>query len=118
DSRRCPRAGEQMLALIRASHHLVHLESEDELLHTILNDAVSTLDAQRGAIVLADGPNGELRLRALATGRGEPSSRVNFSQNLAKRSSSAANRSSAAASAKTRSWRPPRASTKEPWPRC
>ena len=39
----------------RAGHHLVHIESEEDLLHSILNDAVSTLDAQRGAIVLADG---------------------------------------------------------------
>ncbi|HEV3255295.1 MAG TPA: HD domain-containing phosphohydrolase [Gemmataceae bacterium] len=86
DARRCPRPGEQLVALLRASHHLGHLESEDELLHSILNDAVSALDAQRGAIVLADGPTGALRLRALATGRGEPAARSNFSQKLANRS--------------------------------
>ena len=86
DARRCPRPGEQLVALLRASHHLGHLESEDELLHSILNDAVSALDAQRGAIVLADGPTGQLRLRALATGRGEPAARSNFSQKLANRS--------------------------------
>lgn len=86
DSKQSPRAGEQMLALIRASHHLVHLENIDELLHTILNDAVSTLDAQRGAIVLSEGPNNELRLRALATGKGDPSGRTTFSQSLANRS--------------------------------
>ena len=50
---RSPRPGEQFSAA-RAGHHLVHLESEEDLLHTILNDAVSTLDARRGAIVLAD----------------------------------------------------------------
>jgi putative nucleotidyltransferase with HDIG domain len=86
DSRRCPRPGEQLQALIRASHHLVHLENLDELLHTILNDAVSALDAQRGAIVLAEGASNDLKLRALATGRGDPSGRFNFSQNLANRS--------------------------------
>jgi HD-GYP domain-containing protein (c-di-GMP phosphodiesterase class II) len=85
DSRRCPRPGEQLQALIRASHHLVHLENLDELLHTILNDAVSALDAQRGAIVLAEGDSNELQLRALATGRGDPSGRFNFSHNLANR---------------------------------
>lgn len=85
DSRRCPRPGEQLLALIRASHHLVHLESLDELLHTILNDAVSALDAQRGAIVLAEGPKNDLHLRALATGRGDPAGRTTFSQSLANR---------------------------------
>jgi pSer/pThr/pTyr-binding forkhead associated (FHA) protein len=28
DSKRCPRAGEQLLALLRAGHHLVHIEKE------------------------------------------------------------------------------------------
>jgi putative nucleotidyltransferase with HDIG domain len=86
DRNRSPRPGEQLLVLLRAGHHLVHLESEEDLLHTILNDAVSTLDAQRGAIVLADGPNRPLRLRALATGQSQIPSRPGFSQNLAQRS--------------------------------
>lgn len=86
DRERSPRPGEQLRALLRAGHHLVHLESEEDLLHTILNDAVSTLDAQRGAIVLADGPAGPLRLRALATGQSQIPSRPGFSQNLALRS--------------------------------
>jgi putative nucleotidyltransferase with HDIG domain len=86
DSKRCPRPGDQMVALLRASHHLGHIEREDDLLHSILNDAVSALDAQRGAIVLADGAQGELRLRALATGRGEPQGRHTFSQSVANRS--------------------------------
>jgi putative nucleotidyltransferase with HDIG domain len=87
DSQRSPRPGEQLLALLRAGHHLVHLESEEDLLHTILNDAVSTLDAQRGAIVLSDGLGGPLKLRALATGgQQQVSSRTGFSQNLAQRS--------------------------------
>jgi putative nucleotidyltransferase with HDIG domain len=86
DRDRSPRPGEQLLALLRAGHHLVHLESEDELLHTILNDTISTLDAQRGAIVLADGPNGPLRLRALATGHSQIPGRPGFSHNLAQRS--------------------------------
>ncbi len=81
-----PRPGQQLEALLRAGHSLGHIESEDELLHTILNDAVTTLDAQRGAIVLADAPAGTLRLRALATGQGQMGSRHGFSQNLAQRS--------------------------------
>jgi putative nucleotidyltransferase with HDIG domain len=72
DSKRCPRAGEQLLALLRAGHHLVHIEKEEDLLHSILNDAVSVLDAQRGAIVLAEGPDDKLKLKALVTGRGDP----------------------------------------------
>jgi HD-GYP domain-containing protein (c-di-GMP phosphodiesterase class II)/pSer/pThr/pTyr-binding forkhead associated (FHA) protein len=86
DQNRSPRPGEQLLALLRAGHHLVHLESEEDLLHTILNDAVSTLDAQRGAIVLAEGPAGPLKLRALASGHSQVPSRPGFSQNLAQRS--------------------------------
>ncbi len=95
DSRRCPRPGEQLFALLRAGHHLGHLESEEELLQSILNDAVGVLDAQRGAIVLGDGPNGVLRLRAAASGKAEPRAQVGgrsesaaracFSQSLAQR---------------------------------
>jgi HD-GYP domain-containing protein (c-di-GMP phosphodiesterase class II) len=89
---RSPRPGEQLLALLRAGHHLGHHESEEELLHSILNDAVSALDAQRGAIVLAEGPAGPLHLRAAATSAERPGSRGNtvgrpgFSQHLAQRS--------------------------------
>jgi putative nucleotidyltransferase with HDIG domain len=86
DRNSCPRPGEQLRALLRAGHHLVHLESEEDLLHTILNDAVSTLEAQRGAIVLAETPQGPLRLRALASGHSQIPSRPGFSQNLAQRS--------------------------------
>src|SRR5262245_376302 len=81
DRNRCPRPGEQLLALLRAGHHLVHVESETELLHSVLNDAVAVLDAQRGAIVLADG-DGKLQLRALA---GDSTGRFHFSQKLANR---------------------------------
>jgi hypothetical protein len=87
DRQRCPRPGEQLLALLRAGHHLVHIRSEKELLDSILNDAVAVLDAQRGAIVLAEGPADELQLRSLATrtGPNEPRGRVSFSKKLAQR---------------------------------
>jgi putative nucleotidyltransferase with HDIG domain len=95
DSRRCPRAGEQLLALLRASHNLMHIEKEEDLLHSILNDAVSVLDAQRGAIVLAEGPEQKLKLKGLVTGRNEPRAmaagridpggRFQFSKSLANR---------------------------------
>lgn len=89
DRHQMPRAGDQLLALLRAGHHLVHMESEDQLLDSILNDAVSVLDAQRGAIVLADGetPGGEpkLKLRALAVGGGESKGRFHFSKRLTAR---------------------------------
>jgi putative nucleotidyltransferase with HDIG domain len=85
DRNHSPRAGDQLVALLRAGHHLVTTDSEDELLHSILNDAVSVLDAQRGAIVLADGNENSLRLRALASGRGEAPGRFHFSKKLAQR---------------------------------
>lgn len=82
-----PRAGEQLVALLRAGHHFLHTQSEDQLLDAILNDAVSVLDAQRGAIVLAegDGPEPKLRLRALAVGHGEAAGRFHFSKRLTHR---------------------------------
>ena len=79
------RPGDQLQALLRAGHHLGHLENEEELLHTILRDAVSTLKAQRGAIVLAESAEGPLRLRALDTGANQMASRTAFSQSLAHR---------------------------------
>lgn len=77
--------GHQLQALLRAGHHLVHLESEDKLLSEILRDAVSTLKAQRGAIVLAETPDSPLRLRAQDTGSNQIASRTAFSQSLANR---------------------------------
>jgi HD-GYP domain-containing protein (c-di-GMP phosphodiesterase class II) len=79
------RPGQQMIALLRAGHHLGTLRDEKDLLDSILHDAVGVLDAQRGAIVLADA-DGTLRLRALATGRGDPQGRTHFSQSFAQRS--------------------------------
>jgi HD-GYP domain-containing protein (c-di-GMP phosphodiesterase class II) len=54
-----------MLTLLRANQHLTRLGNVDELLHSILADAVAALGAQRGSIILADPDSGELSLRAL-----------------------------------------------------
>jgi HD-GYP domain-containing protein (c-di-GMP phosphodiesterase class II) len=75
----------QIIALVRAGQQVSHLASEKELLDSILNDAVQVLDAQRGAIVLAEGSEEKLKLKALATGHGEPAGRFHFSQKLARR---------------------------------
>jgi HD-GYP domain-containing protein (c-di-GMP phosphodiesterase class II) len=86
DKERGVRPGEQLVALLRAGHHLVHIENEKDLLDSILNDAVQCLDAQRGAIVLAEGADDKLVLRALASGLGNmPTGRFAYSQKLAKR---------------------------------
>jgi len=87
DRNEMPRAGDQLVALLRAGHHFVNTQNEDQLLDNILNDAVSVLDAQRGAIVLAEGDGAEpqLRLRALAVGTGDPAGRFHYSKKLTHR---------------------------------
>ena len=87
DRNHMPRAGEQLFALLRAGHHFVNMSGEDQLLDAVLNDAVSVLAAQRGAIVLAesDGPDPKMRLRALAVGQGEPPGRFHYSKKLTAR---------------------------------
>ncbi len=94
DSTHHPHEAERLKVLLMAGHHLVHLEKEEDLLQTILNDAVQVLDAQRGAIVLAKPPDNKLEIRALTTGRAEPRAamsgrgnggRFQFSQSLAMR---------------------------------
>jgi putative nucleotidyltransferase with HDIG domain len=86
DRNEMPRAGDQLVALLRAGHHFVNTQSEDQLLDNILNDAVHVLDAQRGAIVLAedDGPEPHLHLRKVAVGRETPG-RFHYSKKLTHR---------------------------------
>jgi putative nucleotidyltransferase with HDIG domain len=87
DRNQTPRAGDQLVALLRAGQHFVNTHGEDQLLDAILTDAVSVLDAQRGAIVLAegDGPEPKLRLRSLTVGHGEAASRFHYSKKLTQR---------------------------------
>jgi HD-GYP domain-containing protein (c-di-GMP phosphodiesterase class II) len=80
-----PRSGDRLLALLRAGHHLVHANSLEDLLRTILDDAVAALDAQRGAIVLANEDSNDLVLQAVSTGDREAKGRVYFSKSIAKR---------------------------------
>src|SRR5262249_39342166 len=54
-----------VLALVRANQHLTRIGNLDELLQSILADVVSSLSAQRGAIILADPVSRELTLRAV-----------------------------------------------------
>jgi HD-GYP domain-containing protein (c-di-GMP phosphodiesterase class II) len=87
DEENRPRAGDKLMTLLRASYHLCHTASLDELLRSILEDAVSCLKAQRGAIVLAEEGTENLILRAVSTGDKENAgSRVNYSKSMALRS--------------------------------
>jgi HD-GYP domain-containing protein (c-di-GMP phosphodiesterase class II) len=75
-----------LLTLVRACHHLCQVDSLDELVQSILDDMVQVLEAQRGAILLADEITGRLNLRACAmAGRRQEGKRW-FSNTLAQRS--------------------------------
>ena len=77
--------GRTMLTLLRANHHLVHLGNLEELVNSILQDALTTLGAQRGSIALYDETTGRLELKAnLAPGLA-PSIKWIYSNTLAER---------------------------------
>ena len=84
-----PENQKRLMALLRAGAHLVTLGNESELLSNILEDAVATLNAQRGAIVLAEGDPAKLRVRALCESNHNvgqrPDFRPMFSQSIARR---------------------------------
>ncbi len=87
DREQRPRPGDQLIALLRAGQHFVNLHSVHELYQAILNDAVSVLSAQRGAIVLADTTQSEVRwhVAAVAHGRGYPGGAFHYSRKLTQR---------------------------------
>ncbi len=81
-----PLGTQAMLTLVRANHHLSHLANLEDLLQSILADAVATLAAQRGSIILADPATGELSLKAtLVPGAPGTPTRLGFSKTLIKR---------------------------------
>jgi HD-GYP domain-containing protein (c-di-GMP phosphodiesterase class II)/pSer/pThr/pTyr-binding forkhead associated (FHA) protein len=85
-----PENQKRLMALLRAGSHLVTLGNESELLSNILEDAVATLNAQRGAIVLAEGDPVKLRVRAICEGKRKAGHladypRPMFSQSIARR---------------------------------
>jgi HD-GYP domain-containing protein (c-di-GMP phosphodiesterase class II) len=86
DQQQNPRQAQHLLTLLRTGYHLTHLGSLDELLQSILDDTVAVLDAQRGAIVLADEPTGRLQLRAVSRVRRSLPSPQYYSKTLAERS--------------------------------
>jgi len=92
DGRDMIRPGDTLNALLRAGQHLANIEREEDLLRSILVDAVEVLSAQRGAIVLAEPPDNKLRIRAIHTpdtGKGPgfrpTAGRFYFSTSLAQR---------------------------------
>lgn len=85
DEGRRPRAGDQLLTLLRASHHLTHIASQTDLFRSVLEDAVAALEAQRGSIVLWNDASQQLELRLVSTGEKDGGGRKHFSQSLALR---------------------------------
>jgi putative nucleotidyltransferase with HDIG domain len=79
------REGKHLLTLLRTGHHLTHLASLDELLQSVLDDAVAALEAQRGAIVQVNDLTGKLQLRAVGVSRRTRNAGRYYSQTLADR---------------------------------
>jgi HD-GYP domain-containing protein (c-di-GMP phosphodiesterase class II) len=86
DPRAQPLQGKALLTLLRTNHHLSHISCLDELLQSILADAIATLGAQRASIVLADAATGQLHQKAvLAPGLRGPGPRRAYSRTLVQR---------------------------------
>ncbi|MFM8934062.1 MAG: HD domain-containing phosphohydrolase, partial [Gemmataceae bacterium] len=81
------KSSQALMALLQSSRHLMFVEREQDLLRSILEEAVQVLKAQRGAIVLTQ-PDGSLRVRAVIEGdtfRADFSRSSAFSKSLAER---------------------------------
>jgi len=75
----------QLLGLLRTGHELHRDNSMDAFLQRSLDDAVRTLKASRGALVLLDEQSGELTLQATTPDSGTKSTTRRFSKSLAQR---------------------------------
>jgi hypothetical protein len=84
DRQQRPQQGQHLLTLLRTGYHLGQISSLDDLLRSILEDALSALGAQRGAIVLADA-EGRLKPRAELGPGLAPGARACYSRTLAER---------------------------------
>jgi HD-GYP domain-containing protein (c-di-GMP phosphodiesterase class II) len=84
DRQQRPQEGQHLLTLLRTGYHLGHIGCLDELLQSILEDALAALGAQRGALVLADA-TGRLQLRAELGPGLPPGGRGCYSRTLAQR---------------------------------
>jgi HD-GYP domain-containing protein (c-di-GMP phosphodiesterase class II)/pSer/pThr/pTyr-binding forkhead associated (FHA) protein len=73
------------LTLLRTGYHLCHIASLEELLKSILGDAVAALNAQHGAIVLADEITHQLHAHAVLGHQGPADNHKGFSATLALR---------------------------------
>jgi putative nucleotidyltransferase with HDIG domain len=72
-------------ALLRAGYAVCKVASLEDLLQSVLEDVVTSLDAQRGAILLENEETGQLQLRSLKVTRSTLRSKGTHSQTLAQR---------------------------------
>ncbi len=85
DVTRRTRPSEQLVTLLRAGQHLYQVSSLEELLRLSLQDAVTMLRGQRGAILLADPLTGKLAVHATFSLAQESGDDVRFSSTLVER---------------------------------
>jgi HD-GYP domain-containing protein (c-di-GMP phosphodiesterase class II) len=81
-----PGPGDWLLLLTRAGRHLSQITALDDLLRSLLEDAVAALNAQHGAIGLVDEATGQIQLRAVCSRLDGPGGEVFYSQSMAQRS--------------------------------
>jgi HD-GYP domain-containing protein (c-di-GMP phosphodiesterase class II) len=79
-----PNHGKHLFTLLRAGHHLSRVASLQELLQSVLNDTVTVLEAEQGAILLIDESTGVLQSCAYSS-IGNRASVPEFSTTLATR---------------------------------
>jgi HD-GYP domain-containing protein (c-di-GMP phosphodiesterase class II) len=77
---------DHLFTLLRTGQHLRHLSSLDELLQSVLADAVAALKAQRGCIALAHPVTGELQLRTVLAPKLPQHSQRCYSRTMAEQS--------------------------------
>ncbi len=74
-----------LLTLLRTGYHLGRIACLKDLLHSILEEAIKALEAQRGAIVLCDENTGRLEARAVSVTNQALDTRRSYSRTLADR---------------------------------
>jgi putative nucleotidyltransferase with HDIG domain len=77
---------DHVFTLLRTGHHLCHIGSLDDLLQSVLSDAVTALKAQRGSILLAHPQTGQLQVRAFLAPKLAKINQGSFSRTMALRS--------------------------------
>ncbi|MGF1581082.1 MAG: diguanylate cyclase [Gemmataceae bacterium] len=69
-------------SLLRASRSVVQMDSPEQLLQSVLDDMVMTLDAQQGAILLWDEKSQDIQLRATSSRRPRQRRQKPYSETL------------------------------------